>query len=77
VKAAKKADWRVRAYPIQVRIYSDGKWRLYSRHRDWSETAQRAYVEAQNAYPTCRVELVDSRDEGGTSKIFEKRSAKK
>jgi len=57
-------NWRVRAYPIQVRVYTnDGRWALYSRHRDWGENANRAYVEARNAHPTQRVELVDSRDD--------------
>jgi hypothetical protein len=57
-------SWRVRAYPIQVRIHlDDGRWSLYSRHRNWGNAAQRAYVEAQNAYPSCRVEIVDSREE--------------
>jgi len=54
-------DWRERAYPVQVRIYAnDGTWALYSRHRDWGETARRAYVEAKNAHPTQRVEMTDS-----------------
>jgi hypothetical protein len=60
------SDWRTRAYPIQVRIYSDAsdrvKWVLYSRHRDWGETARRAFVEATNAYPGSLVELIDSRE---------------
>ncbi len=60
------SDWRVRAYPIQVRVYSNPhdrtKWALYSRHRDWGETARRAYVEAVNAHPGALVELVDSRE---------------
>jgi hypothetical protein len=56
-------DWRVRAYPVQVRIYTgvDDRYALYSRHRDWGEPARRAYVEAQNTYPAKRVELVDIR----------------
>lgn len=59
-------DWRVRAFPVQVRIYtSDDRYALYSRHRDWGEAARRAYVEAQNAHPTARVELVDTRDDAG------------
>lgn len=61
-----KRDWRERAFPVQVRIYSDAsdktKWALYSRHRDWGESARRAYVEAQNAHATCLVETVDIRE---------------
>jgi hypothetical protein len=64
-------DWRIRAYPIQVRIFptpSDRtKWALYSRHRDWGETARRAYVEATNAHLGALVELVDSRSTVGVS----------
>lgn len=62
-----KEDWRVRAYPIQVRCYPHddaGGWALYSRHRDWGNAANRAYVEARNAHPGARVELVDSREAG-------------
>ena len=58
----RKGDWRVRAYPVQVRIYTDSDYALYSRHRDWGDAARRAYVEAQNAYPGRRVELVDTRE---------------
>jgi hypothetical protein len=58
------SDWRRRAYPIQVRIHKAEKWTLYSRHRDWGSAANRAYVEAQNAFPALRVELVDYREDG-------------
>lgn len=59
-------DWRTKAFPVQVRIYpKDGNgWGLYSRHRDWGEAQRRAMVEAENAYPLCRVEVVDLRDGG-------------
>lgn len=58
-------DWRVRAFPVQVRIYrADGSYALYSRHRNWSETSRKAYIEAVNAYPTQRVERVDIRQGG-------------
>lgn len=60
------SGWHARAYPIQVRIYSDPsdrtRWALYSRHRNFGEAARRAHVEATNSHPAALVELVDSRE---------------
>lgn len=58
------SDWRVLAFPVQVRVYVDSeRWALYSRHRDWGVASRRAHTEAMNAHPGRRVEIVDIRED--------------